>query len=275
MDSGVLGRDPGEHIRRLQQMAQPAECRELEILAAMEHRTTRNYFRLLEAERRLHARVPQARRGSGAMLAQAIETERQRIGRELHTAVGQALAGIRVHVSLIREAITTPPEPLSRGLDRIELLSDAALEQVRNVSRRLYTPTWQMHSLSEALRILWESSGIPEKFDATLTLNWHSPEPPPDVRRAVYLAAQEGISNIIQHANATRVRMILAEHHGGVMLTLEDNGSGFAPPSASAAPAGIGLRALSDLADELGGEFETTSGPGGARLTISFPVIHE
>ena len=273
--SSFLGRNSGEHVRRLQQMAQPSPSRELVVLANLQHRASRNYFRLLEAERQLRTRLPRQHRTSGAILTEAIETERQRIGRELHTGVGQALAGIRVHVSLIREAIPAPPQPLSQGLQRIELLSAEALEQVRNVSRRLYTPVWQMYPLTGALRHLWESSGIPEKFEASLTLEWHSPEPPIEVRRAVYLAAQEGISNIIQHANATRVRMVLAECQGFLTLTLEDNGSGFVPPPASPAPAGIGLRSLRDLAHELGGDFQIHSGPDGARLTLSLPVIHE
>jgi signal transduction histidine kinase len=69
--------------------------------------------------------------------------------------------------------------------------------------------------------------------------------------------------------------MSLAEHDGRIVLELEDDGSGFAPPATSAAPAGIGLRSVSDLAHELGGDFQTASGAEGARLTISFPVIHE
>lgn len=256
-------------------MAEVSPCQELEQLTTIQVRTSRNYFRLLEADRRLRARVRSQARSSGAMLADAMEAERQRIGRELHTGVGQALAGIRVHVSLIRESLADTPEPLRQGLERVDLLASLALEQVRGVSRRLYIPAWQAHPLAEALRNLWESSGIPEKFAATLALDPLSGEPSPGIRRAVYLAAQEGLSNIIQHANATRVRMSLAERDGRIVLGLEDDGSGFAPAAASAAPAGIGLSSLNDLAHELGGDFQTASGPQGARLTISLPVIHE
>jgi signal transduction histidine kinase len=126
------------------------------------------------------------------------------------------------------------------------------------------------------LRNLWETSGIPEKFSATLSLQEISPEPPPEVRRALYLAAQEGISNVIQHANATRARLSLCLENSRITLTVADNGSGFRPPAiAPTAAAGIGLRSLRDLAHELGGDLETIGGPQGATLIISFPVIHE
>ncbi|MGA2136580.1 MAG: histidine kinase [Bryobacteraceae bacterium] len=275
LSSEFLDHNPGEHIRRLQQMAQPGDCRELQYLSALQARTSRNYFRLLEADRQLRARAGGPTRSPGAILADTIEADHQRIGMELHTGVGQSLAGIQVHVGLIREAMPNPPEPFRRSLERIERLAGTALEQVRNVSRSLYVPAWRTQRLAEALRSLWESSGISERFAATLELDRLSAEPEPEVSRALYLAAQEGISNIMQHANAARVRMALAETDGRITLTLEDDGSGFAPSPGSAAPAGIGLRSLSDLAREVGGDFQTASGANGARLTISIPVSHE
>ena len=274
MASGFWNDNPGEHIRRLQQMAEQGPCRELELLSGIQVRTSRNCLRLAAVDRQLHVRARSRARSAGAMVADAVEAERRRIGRELHTGVGQALAGIRVHVSLLRDSLPAPEEALRKGLDRVDVLAGAALDQVRNVSRRLYVPSWQARELADALRNLWESSGIPERFEATLQLEPLSREPAPEVRRALYLAAQEGISNLIQHANARRVRMSLMEPGGRVRLVLEDDGSGFAP-TAAAAPAGIGLRSLGDLAQELGGDFQATSGAQGARLTMSFPVTHE
>jgi signal transduction histidine kinase len=252
--------------------------RELEKLAAMQQRAARSYFRLLEAERKLHARVRGAPQTSGSILADSLEAERQRLGRELHTGVGQALAGIHVHTSLLEAALPDPTEPIRERLNRIRALADTALEQVRGVSRRLYVPDWQARPLVDALRSLWEASGIPEKFSASLDLREFSPEPPPEVRRAIYLVAQEGISNIIQHADARRVRLSLGQEGGRITLEVADDGSGFrAPeePARSAASAGIGLRSMRDLAVRLGGDLQAQSTPEGTQLTISFPVIHE
>jgi len=245
----------------------------LEILASLQHRASRNYFRLREADRHLHARARgDASRSVGRILADALEAERQRLGRELHTGVGQALAGIHVHVSLIEEAMPEPPAPVRRSLSQIAALARTALEQVRNVSRTLYVPAWQAHPLVDALRELWNASGISERFSATLDLHPLSTEPAPEVRRAVYLAAQEGISNAIQHSGARRVRLSLSEEAGCVVLEVADDGAGFHAPAESV---GIGLRSMRDLVRQLGGYLEAKSTPEGTRLTVSLPVTHE
>jgi signal transduction histidine kinase len=246
-------------------------CRELQRLASMQLHASRNYFRLLEADRDLRARAGGAPKTTGAILADSLEAERQRLGRELHTGVGQSLAGIHVHAGLLEAALPNPPEPVRQSLNRIAALASTALEQVRGVSRRLYVPAWQAQSLVEALRNLWEASGISEKFAGTLDLRELSAEPPPEVRRAIYLVAQEGISNAIQHADARRVRLSLGEEGGRIALEVADDGSGFRAPAAAA---GIGLRSMRDLARQLGGDLQAQSAPEGAKLTISFPVMH-
>jgi len=290
--SGFFEDNQGDCVRRLQQMARLADpagsgpaspdpllsCRDLQRLASMQLRAARNYFRLLEADRELRARASGTPKTMGAVLADSLEAERQRLARELHTGVGQALAGIHVHVHLLEAALPDPPEPVRKSLNRIAALAGAALEQVRGVSRRLYLPAWQAQSLVEALRSLWEASGITEKFAGTLDLRELSAEPPLEVRRAIYLAAQEGISNAIQHADARRVRMSLAEEGGRIALEVADDGFGFRAPEDLARPAasaGVGLRSMRDLARQLGGELQTQSTPEGAKLIVSFPVIHE
>jgi signal transduction histidine kinase len=167
--------------------------------------------------------------------------------------------------------LPNPPEPVRQSLNRIAALASTALEQVRGVSRRLYVPAWQAQSLVEALRNLWDASGISEKFAGTLDLRELSAEPPPEVRRAIYLVAQEGISNAIQHADARRVRLSLGEEGDRIALEVADDGSGFRAPAAAA---GIGLRSMRDLARQLGGDLQAQSAPEGAKLTISFPVMH-
>jgi two-component system NarL family sensor kinase len=251
-------------------------CLELERLACMQHRVSRNYFRLLEADRELRARAGRTPRSVGAVLADSMEAERQRLGRELHTGVGQALAGIHVHVGLLEAELPNPQGGVRRNLDRIRALADTALEQVRGVSRQLYIPAWQAQPLAEALRDLWEASGISEKFAGTLDLDALSVEPAPEVRRALYLVAQEGISNAIQHADASRVRLSLREKGGRITLEVADDGPGF--HQAADRPAetpGIGLRSMRDLARELGGDLQARSTSEGAILSISLPVIHE
>ena len=288
--SGFLENSPGESVRRLQQMARlacaPGQASEdpllsgceLERLASMQHRFSRQYFRLVKAQRGLQAHASAGPKPLGTILADALEEDRRRLGRELHTGVGQSLAGIHVHIDVIHEALPDPPERVRRSLERIQSLSDQASEQVRGVSRKLYVPAWQAQPLAAALRELWEGSGISEKFAGALDLREPASEPPAEVRRALYLVAQEGISNAIQHADARHARLSLREEGGRILLEVEDDGSGFSlPPDASwpTAAGGIGLRALRDLARELGGDLQAQSTPQGAKLSISFVLTYE
>ena len=276
--SGFFDNSSGEGIRRLKQMALVSHCRELERLAVMQRRVARHYFRLLDANRRLRVRAAGMPKSFGTMLADAMDAERQRIGRELHTGVGQSLAGIHVHASLIESTLPHPPESVRKSLDLISSLAAGALEQVRGVSRRLYVPAWQAQPLVEALRSLWDNSGIAEKFAGTLALDELSTEPSLEVRRALYLAAQEGLANAIQHADAGSLSLSLCEQRNRITLIVEDDGAGFGPPTDLLRPpasAGIGLRALRDLVHELGGELHAEGGPQGTRLTISFLSVHE
>jgi len=251
-------------------------CRDLERLASLQSRVSRTYFRLVEADRGLRTRTKARPAGVGAIVADSLEAERRRLGRELHTGVGQTIAGIHIHAGLIESSLPDPPEPVRKSLDRILKLADMALEQVRGVSRGLYVPAWQALPIVDALRNLWDASGVPERFIATLDLHAPTVEPPLQVRRALFLAAQEGISNAIQHASARHVHLSLREFAGHIVLEVEDDGSGLraAPdPTQSHASSGIGLRAMRDLARELGGEFQMRNSPRGARLSIAFPLM--
>lgn len=162
------------------------------------------------------------------------------------------------------------------GGAELERERNDALEQVQGISRGLYTPAWESRPLREALRDLWENSGIPEQFNAVLDLQELCGDPRLHVRAAIYRAAQEGLSNVVRHSGARRVRLSLREQDGCVILEVEDDGEGFNPePDASrpAATAGIGLRSMRELAGQLGGKFQVSSSPKGTSLTMSFPLI--
>src|SRR5437660_2209692 len=119
-----------------------------------------------------------------------MEIERTRIARELHSGAGQPLAGIKVNVDLIAEHLPNPPEPVRRSLERIGALADHALSEVRSVSQRLHPPDWQRLDLARAIQWLWITTGIPEKFHATLELHSLESDIPDAVRIATYRAAQ-------------------------------------------------------------------------------------
>ena len=245
-------------------------------LLELQTRTVRNYFRLQQAHGLLESRRRPSR-SLGVMVTETLENERTRIARELHSGAGQTLAGIKVNLDLMEARMPNPPEAVLIGLARIRALCDQALSEIRYVSQRLHPPDWQRLDLREALELLWNQTGIPEKFHATLEIHPLESDLPDAVRFAVYRAAQEGLSNVLRHSSASEVKLELDQRNDCLHLALQDNGAGFDADEVSngdraLVQRGIGLRAMREEILALSGQFQLTSGAEGTRLEISVPI---
>ncbi len=246
-------------------------------LLPLERSLVRHYFRLQEVERRLSKRARRQRPGGGALLL--VEEERRRLGRELHTGVGQMLAAIGLQLETINLQLPDPPVPVRQALDRISTLAREALDQVRSISRRLHPPEWQRLPLDAAIRQLWDLSGIPSRFDAALRVEEIRPEPDLEIKTLVYRTVQEALSNIARHARCRKVELILEVRAERVELTVRDDGAGFDAAAYFSAPpginAGLGLRGIRELAGSVGGTLNVESGQNGTTLALSAPLKTE
>ncbi len=252
----------------------PSQNEGLRILLTLQGKATHNYFRLLHAHESLRSR---GSRSTGAVVSDALEIERTRIARELHSGAGQILAGIKVNLELIAVRLPDASEAVRNGLERIGALADQALSEIRSVSQRLHPPDWRRLDLPRAIEWLWITTGIPEKFHATLELHPVESDIPDSVRFTIYRAAQEGLANVLRHAAATDLKLELGQQADQIHLVLEDNGSGFDTHELmygvlTPAMRGIGLRAMRDEVLALGGRFHLASGAGGTRMEIMLPI---
>jgi len=241
----------------------------------IEDRIVHNHRRLERAERELSARVKSKPNGNRGKVVRQMELERQRLGRELHTSVGQMLAAIRLQLEVIAAQMPDPAEGVQRALHSIGRLAGDALEQVRGISRRLHPPEWQRLRLEAALTQLWEITGIPQRFQTTLNIQPLPQEPAHEIKVLFYRVTQEALANIARHSGASRVEMTLEATDQTIALTIGDDGRGFDPTSIAGAPAniasGIGLRSIREEASDLGARLLVKSGPGGTTLTVSAP----
>jgi signal transduction histidine kinase len=204
-----------------------------------------------------------------------MERERQRLGRELHTGVGQLLAAIRLQLETVAMQLPAPPPAAQQALDRISTLAAQALEQVRSVSRMLHPPEWQLLSIEDALTQLWALSGVPEHFDAQLRVDTLPQQPELEVKVLLYRAAQEALSNLSLHSNAAHADLSLEAADDRVVLKVKDDGVGFdvqewLKASANVA-SGLGLRSIREQAAASDGNLEIASGPEGTTLIVSVP----
>jgi two-component system, NarL family, sensor kinase len=245
-------------------------------LLQLQSRFVAHYFRLQTAERKLSNWMQSTRPAAGISAVRQIEKERERLARDLHTGVGQLLVAIRLQLEVITAQLSRPPAAVEQALERIASLANDAGEQIRALSHHLHPPQWQRLSLELAIRQLWESSGVPERFEASLEIEPLAREPEQEGKVLVYRAAQEALANLVRHAKANRVKMKLATLDSKIVLRIEDNGVGFdvarlwnAPESVTQ---GIGLRSIRELASSLGGALDIVSGKEGTTLELSVPL---
>jgi signal transduction histidine kinase len=216
----------------------------------------------------------------GPSLLEEIERERARIARELHAGAGQPLAGIKINLELLDSCLRTAqgeanavPDEARETLNRLNHLAEAALGQVRAVSHRLHPPAWQQLSVSDALRLLVEESGITHKCRTSLRLDPLLTPLPHSVKTVLYRCAQECISNVLRHSGATEFELGLSERTDRVEMTIHDNGRGI--PGDAWRRGGIGLASLREHTHAAGGDLTIDTGPQGTTIRVCLPVAEE
>jgi signal transduction histidine kinase len=147
-----------------------------------------------------------------------------------------------------------------------------SIKALRSLLVEIYPPNLAEEGVRSALADLLaraETRGVTTRLDVDGL--HHSL---PDAAAAlVYRATQEGLRNVLSHANASVVNVRVSSDSARVVLDVEDDGVGFHPDASAAATGHIGLRGLSDLVTDAGGVVEVHSSPGaGTRLHVEVPV---
>ena len=211
-------------------------------------------------------RVELERRDAGLAVLQAQEAERQRIAQDLHDEVNQALTAILLRLSA---TMSDAPESMRRELEETRSLAQRAMNELLTLARQLRPTALDDHGLIAALasqvRDFADRTGIEARFDRHGTLpDLSAPE-----QLVIYRVTQESLSNAARHAGATRVEVGLS-FVGATVLTVSDDGAGFAAGSGAGArngrvkgrPGGLGLSGMRERALMVGGNLTIFSRPG-------------
>jgi PAS domain S-box-containing protein len=223
--------------------------------------------KLAEQER---ARLMQSERA--ALRAKTALEERQKLARELHDSVSQALYGIALGTQTALDALATDQD-LTAADDAIRYvleLSEAGLAEMRSLIFELRPESLEAEGLIAAIERNVAAARSRHNLEVQVQL---CPEPELTLaaKEAVYRIAQEALHNTVKHARAKMVSLRLDPDDGGVVLEVADDGVGFDPHIAY--PGHLGLVSMRERAAELGGELSIRSGPGeGARLRVRIPT---
>jgi len=197
------------------------------------------------------------------------EVERRRLARELHDETGQALTSILLGLRAVDEA--DKKVAITSAVADLRKLVVATLQDVRRLAVQLRPKALDDFGLVPALERLAEtfseSSGISVELEARLG----DERMPSDVETTVYRIVQEALTNIVKHAEATSVSILLVRRDTSIAAVVEDNGRGFEPSTVTSDSLGIdGMRERVKLHE---GRLTVETAPGsGTTIRIEVPL---
>ncbi len=206
--------------------------------------------------------IENSRLFQGASSLAALQ-ERQRLARELHDSVSQALYGIALGARTARRRLESDPERVAEPLDYVLSLAEAGLTEMRALIFELRPESLAEEGLVAAISRQAAAMRARYGIDVTADLG-NEPELELRVKETLYRIAQEALHNTVKHAAASHVVVTLAQHDGRVTLELSDDGAGF-DPSADF-PGHLGLRSMRERVASIGGEVTVASHSGEGTL---------
>jgi signal transduction histidine kinase/sensor domain CHASE-containing protein len=204
--------------------------------------------------------------------------ERQRLARELHDSVSQVLyavgLGARTARALVDRADLAPElrSGLVEALDYVLSLAEVGLAEMRALIFELRPDSLEREGLVVALTRQADAVRVRQKIDVR-TGFCSEPALPLEAKEALYRIAQEALSNVAKHAQASRLELRLGPDEGGLALEVQDNGVGFDPQREC--PGHMGLCSMRERAAKLGGKLEISSSPGHGTLLRAWIPLGE
>jgi signal transduction histidine kinase len=234
-------------------------------------------FRSMRADQTLEARVEQRTRDIEQRLVaaaqeKAVLEERQRLARDLHDSVTQALYSVTLHGEVGSRMLAAGD--IASAADALRVLQATAqevLDEMRLLIFELRPPVLEQVGLVAALQMRLNSVEGRANLQTRLIVE-DVDDLPPDAEQALYRIAQEALNNALKHARARNITIRLRRTGPRVRLEIADDGVGF-DPATVAATGGMGLRGIAERVAQLGGVFALESAPGmGTRLNVEIAL---
>ncbi len=207
-------------------------------------------------------------RALAAQLITAQEEERRRVSRELHDSLCQKLASLALDVENLAVALPSPAATRAH-LQELGARAIQVSEEARHIAYELHPSVLDDLGLVVSLKALCDDFAKAEKIRVDFKAGKLPDQIPQNIASGLYRIAQESLQNVAKHAKAKCLSVALELRDHRLVLSVEDNGIGFAPEAVKG-KGGLGLVSIGERARIMGGNLSIASKPGaGTRISVS------
>jgi signal transduction histidine kinase len=215
----------------------------------------------------------QSLRGYLGAVTAGQEEERQRLARDLHDDTIQSLIALNQRIQLAR--LSAADEPTGQQLAEMQQMAEQTIDDLRRLTQDLRPIYLEDLGLVTALDMLARDTSQALRIPIDFKVSGRERRLPPEVELAFYRIGQEGLSNVVRHAQSSCAELQLIFGAENTSLFIQDDGRGFTVPESPAEMTGsghFGLLGIQERAELMGARLLIESTPGnGTRLTISLP----
>ncbi|MFC1879571.1 histidine kinase, partial [Chloroflexota bacterium] len=214
---------------------------------------------------RLESEIKERKRAEEALAQKAAEAavteERTRLARDLHDSVTQSLFGVTLFADAAQRMLASGDT--DTAADNMRELRDTAkdaLGEMRRLVFELRPPILEEEGLAAALQTRLEAVEKRIGLNTEYTMKTEG-RLAPEIEEGLYRIAQEALNNILNHAQANHLNIVLSQNDAIVTLEIADDGIGFDPNEVDKM-GGLGLISMKERANKLGGQLSVDSKPG-------------
>jgi len=199
------------------------------------------------------------------------EKERQRLSRELHDGIGQYLVSVKMQLESL---LYQDEKDLKEHLSRIRTDFDKIVEEIRRISNNLMPSVLEAFGIVFAIRNLCVETSDHTGLKISLDFKGDFESLNKTIKTYIFRIAQEALNNIVKHAGARQVELVLIRQREEVLFTIRDDGKGFNLQEIKSG-SGHGMNNMRERVNLLNGSIEIDSQVNaGTQITINIPLFH-
>jgi len=205
---------------------------------------------------------------------QAVKEEQRRLGQDLHDGLSSSIAAIRYQLETLM--MDTNDIDLKKKLDLLQKETENAYKAARNKSHEWFIAAdeQQEQSFEKQITLLTDNSLPNNRYNKNIHIdNSALSGVDMDTRIALLRIIQEAITNIIKHARAKNVGILIYEEDGNILLIINDDGIGLEEKKSEKGRSTIGLQSIRRRVQYLNGEIKINSNTKGTEIIVSIPLM--